>query len=54
MGGLTIYALWKVIHSDNSNPDEHVSNGHHKHHEPFAITPVVSPTGAGATFRVEW
>jgi hypothetical protein len=28
--------------------------GHRMHHEPFAITPVVSPTGAGATFRMEW
>jgi len=29
-------------------------SGRRHHHEPFAITPVVSPTGAGATFRMEW
>jgi hypothetical protein len=30
-----------------------VLNGR-KHHEPFAITPVVSANGGGATFRMEW
>lgn len=29
-------------------------SGRRHHHEPFAIAPVVSPTGAGATFRMEW
>lgn len=53
-GAFTIYAVIKAV----KNPDEPDSSEHamgrRKHHEPFAITPVVSPSGAGATFRMEW
>ncbi|MEO8841479.1 MAG: hypothetical protein ABI591_11730 [Kofleriaceae bacterium] len=42
-----------AAHSSHEEDPAQVS-GRRKHHEPFAITPVVSPTGGGATFRVEW
>ncbi|MEO8549754.1 MAG: hypothetical protein ABI678_07265 [Kofleriaceae bacterium] len=53
-GAFTIFAVVKAV-KDSDEPDtgEHAM-GRRKHHEPFAITPVVSPTGAGATFRMEW
>ncbi len=44
-----------VLYIKNGEEDKPVSvAGRRKHHEPFAITPVVSPTGASATFRMEW
>jgi hypothetical protein len=52
--GITVFSAVKAVSNGDSNPDEHASAGHRHHHEPFAITPVVSPTGAGATFRMEW
>ena len=52
-GALTIYSIVKAV-SNGENREQLVANGHRKHHEPFAITPVVSPSGAGATFRMEW
>jgi TolB-like protein len=53
-GGITIYSIVKAVKNGDSNSDEHAALGRRKHHEPFAVTPVVSPTGAGATFRMEW
>jgi len=44
-----------VLYMKNGEEEKPVSvAGRRKHHEPFAITPVLSPTGAGATFRMEW
>jgi hypothetical protein len=43
-----------AAHSSHEEDPAQVSSGRRKRHEPFAITPVVSPTGGGATFRVEW
>lgn len=51
--GLTAFALYKVLHHGEEPSGEHAM-GRRKHHEPFAITPVVSPNGGGATFRMEW
>lgn len=55
-GGLLVgiggYLLLTLSH-DSETPPVSVA-GRRKHHEPFAITPVVGPTGAGATFRMEW
>ena len=54
-GAVTAFAIYETIHSGDTSSSEHLdASGHRKHHEPFAITPVVSPTGAGATFRMEW
>jgi hypothetical protein len=52
--GVTVFSVVKAVSNNDSMSDEHASLGHRRHHEPFAITPVVSPTGAGATFRMEW
>ncbi len=44
-----------VLYMKSGDEEKPVSvAGRRKHHEPFAITPVVSPSGAGATFRMEW
>jgi hypothetical protein len=54
LGAFTIFSVYKAMtHSDESY-EQSASGGHRKHHEAFAITPVVSPSGAGATFRMEW
>ncbi len=53
-GGITIYSIVKAVKNGDNPSDEHAALGRRKHHEPFAITPVVSPTGAGASFRMEW
>jgi hypothetical protein len=52
--GVTVFSVVKAVSNNDSMSDEHASLGRRRHHEPFAITPVVSPTGAGATFRMEW
>jgi hypothetical protein len=52
--GVTVFSVVKAVSNGDSMSDEHASAGRRHHHEPFAITPVVSPTGAGATFRMEW
>jgi|GEM_PF-1470923 len=44
-----------VLYMKNGDEEKPVSvAGRRKHHEPFAVTPVLSPSGAGATFRMEW
>jgi hypothetical protein len=54
-GAVTAFAIYETIHSGDTSSSEHMdASGHRKHHEPFAVTPVVSPNGAGATFRMEW
>ena len=52
--GFTSIAIYKAVSGNSEMADEHASLGHRRHHDAFAITPVVSPTGAGATFRMEW
>lgn len=52
--GFTSIAIYKAVSGNSAMADEHASLGHRRRHEAFAITPVVSPTGAGATFRMEW
>ncbi|MFT3693912.1 MAG: hypothetical protein QM831_12275 [Kofleriaceae bacterium] len=54
--GLTAFALYKVLHhaDDDTSSTEHAGRSSRKHHDPIAITPVVSPNGGGATFRMEW
>ncbi|HEY6036885.1 MAG TPA: hypothetical protein VIV58_21550 [Kofleriaceae bacterium] len=52
--GFTSIAIYKAVSGNSDMGDEHASLGHRRHHDAFAITPVVSPTGAGATFRMEW
>jgi hypothetical protein len=54
VGGVTVFALWKVIHGEEPSSEQMPVAGRRKHHEPFAITPVISPNGGGATFRMEW
>jgi hypothetical protein len=54
LGAFTAFAIYKAIKHDDSSDEHMVSNGHRKRHEAFAITPVVSATGGGATFRMEW
>ena len=58
MGAGAVVAIGGFLMASRSSSDETPaqvsSNGHHKHHEPFAITPVISPNGGGATFRMEW
>lgn len=54
LGAFTAFAIYKVVNHDDTAAEHTATSGRRKHHEPFAITPVVSPTGGGATFRVEW
>ena len=56
MGGGAILAVAGVFMFTRHTDDETTAqiSGHRKHHDAFAITPVVSPSGAGATFRMEW
>jgi hypothetical protein len=55
VGTFAIVALYKgYFSSDNDDSKEHTMNGHRKHRDHFAITPVVSPTGAGATVQLDW
>ena len=59
LGAFTAFAIYKAINHDEDGDEHKVVNEHavvngHRHHEPFSITPVVSATGGGATFRMEW
>jgi hypothetical protein len=57
IGAGAVIAIGGYLMASRSTHEEdpaQVSSGRRKHHEPFAITPVISPTGGGATFRVEW
>lgn len=53
LGAFTAFAIYKAVNHDDTSDEHMVLNGR-KHHEPFLITPVVSATGGGATFRMEW
>lgn len=56
VGFAVISAVGFIMLASSKDGEEHPASvaGRRHHHEPFAITPVVSPTGAGATFRMEW
>ena len=53
-GGAVLAAAGVFMFTRSTDEGTTQVSGRRKHHEPFAITPVVSPTGAGATFRMEW
>jgi hypothetical protein len=53
LGAFTAFSIYKAVNHDDMSDEHMVLNGR-KHHEPFAITPVVSANGGGATFRMEW
>ena len=53
-GGAVLAAAGVFMFTRSSDESSTQVSGRRHHHEPFAITPVVSPTGAGATFRMEW
>jgi hypothetical protein len=57
MGGGAVLAIAGIVmakYAGGSEEQPAQVSGRRKHHDAFAITPVVSPSGAGATFRMEW
>ena len=52
IGGFAVVALFESRRSSASSK-EHASNGHRAHRQ-LAITPVVGPTGAGASLQFDW
>jgi hypothetical protein len=51
--GLTAVAFIESRRTSSSNPNEHAGAGH-RVHRTFAVTPVVSPTQAGAAFQIDF
>lgn len=52
-GGFALIAMFESHRSSPSSTGEHAGLGRHSHRQ-FAVTPVVSPTTAGAAFRIDW
>lgn len=53
IGGFALIALYESHRSSSDSTTEHVLRNHRARKQ-FAVVPVVSPTSAGATFRLEW
>jgi len=51
--GFTVIAFVKGYITGSSSSTEH-AEGHRKHRDRFVVTPVVSPTGAGATVQIDF
>jgi hypothetical protein len=52
--GVTAIALVKTVTSHNDSSTEHAERGHRVRKPEIVVTPVVSPTGGGATLQFDW
>ena len=52
--GLAIYATYKGFISSGEAAEHGVVGGPNRKRTRFAVTPIVSPDGAGATVRLDW
>jgi hypothetical protein len=56
-GAIVLFAAYEgfiATHDSSSTPNEHADRGHRVHRDRFVVTPIVSPTGGGATLRIDW
>lgn len=53
VGGFAVLALYESHKSSGQSSGEHALRGHRARRQ-FAVVPVVAPTVAGATFRLDW
>jgi hypothetical protein len=54
-GGFALIALYKgFIEKNPSQNKEHAQRGKRVRRDRFTITPVIAPSGAGATLRLDW
>ena len=54
-GGFALVALYKgFIEKNPPNHKEHAERGKRVRRDRFTITPVIAPSGAGATLRLDW
>lgn len=52
--GVTAIALVKTVTSHGGSSSEHAERGHRVRKPEIVVTPVVSPTGGGATLQFSW
>ena len=52
-GGIALVAIYKGFISKKESPTQQTS-GRQRKKKQFAVTPVISPEGGGATFRLDW
>ena len=54
-GSLAVVALYEgFIAKKDSNPREHALRSHRVHRDRFVVTPIISPSGGGATLQLSW
>ncbi len=54
VGGIALFAIYKGFIAKKESPTQSTSGRSTRKKKQFAVTPIVSPEGGGATFRLDW
>jgi hypothetical protein len=54
VGGIALFAIYKGFIATKESPTQTTSGRSTRKKKQFAVTPIVSPEGGGATFRLDW
>lgn len=53
LGGVALFAIYKGFIAKKESPTQ-TTSGRTRKKKQFAVTPIISPEGGGATFRLDW
>lgn len=54
VGGIALFAIYKGFIAKKESPTQTTSGRSTRKKKQFAVTPIISPEGGGATFRLDW
>jgi hypothetical protein len=54
VGGIALFAIYKGFIAKKESPTQTTTGRSTRKKKQFAVTPIVSPEGGGATFRLDW
>ncbi len=54
VGGIALFAIYKGFIAKKESPTQTTTGRSTRKKKQFAVTPIISPEGGGATFRLDW